>query len=97
MTIAASPGNAEFSRFTTFRIEGTTVKERQEVMVMPGDAAAFARQLVGLEVDILLVNRLAPEAELALVEAGVSVFSGVTIPADNAVAAYLAGDLAPKR
>lgn len=93
MVIAAGPGSAEFSRFVTFRIESGTVKERQEVPVMPGDAGAFVRQLVGLEVDILLVNRLAPELERAMAEGGVSVLSGIALPADNAVAAYLAGEL----
>lgn len=95
--IAAGPGSAEFSRFATFRIEGGTVKERQEVMVMPGGAEAFVRQLVGLEVDILLVNKLSPELESALAEGGVATLSGVAIPADNAVAAYLAGELPPRR
>lgn len=97
MVIAAGPGSVEFSRFVTFRIENGTVKERQEVLVMPGGADAFARQLVGLEVDILLVNRLSPEAESALAEGGVPVLSGVTASADNAVAAYLAGELLPGR
>ena len=95
MIIAAAAGGREFGRFVTFRIESGRVKERQEVLVMPGDAHAFARQLVGLEVDILLVNRLPAALETALTEAGVSVLSGVRLPADNAVAAYLAGDLFP--
>ena len=95
MVIAAGPGSAEFSRFVMFRIENGTVKERQEVMVMPGGPDALVRQLVGLEVDMLLVNRLAPELAAALTEGGVSVLTGVTISADNAVASYLAGELMP--
>ena len=93
MVIAAGPGSAEFSRFVTFRIENGTVKERQEVMVMPGGPEALVRQLVGLEVDMLLVNRLAPEVAAALSEGGVAMFTGVTMSADNAVSAYLAGEL----
>ena len=45
MIIAAAAGGREFGRFVTFRIEGGSVKERQEVIVMPGGAAALAAGL----------------------------------------------------
>ncbi len=93
MIIAAAAGGREFGRFVTFRIESGSVKERQEVLVMPGGAAALARQLVGLEVDILIASRLHPEVELALAAAGVALVTGVELPPDAAAAAYLAGDL----
>ena len=93
MIIAAAAGGREFGRFVTFRIEGGTVKERQEVLVMPGGAAALARQLVGLEVDILLAARIHPELEAALADAGVPLLTGVEMSPDAAAAAYIAGDL----
>lgn len=93
MIIAAAAGGREFGRFVTFRIESGSVKERQEVFVMPGGAAALARQLVGLEVDILIASRLHPEVELALADAGVALVTGVELAPDAAAAAYLAGDL----
>lgn len=93
MVIAAAMGGREFGRFATFRIEAGSVKERQEVFVMPGGAAALARQLVGLEVDILLVSQVHPEVELALAEAGVALVTGVELAPDAAAAAYIAGDL----
>ena len=93
MIIAAAAGGREFGRFVTFRIEGGSVKERQEVIVMPGGAAALARQLVGLEVDILLASRIHPEVERALSESGVTLLSGIELAPDAAVAAYMAGDL----
>lgn len=93
MIIAAAIGGMEFGRFATFRIESGCVKERQEVLVMPGGAPALARQLVGLEVDVMIFSRVHPEVELALADAGVALISGIDIPADAAVAAYLNGDL----
>lgn len=93
MIIAAAAGGREFGRFVTFRIESGSVKERQEVLVMPGGAAALARQLIGLEVDVLLASCIHPEVELALADAGVALVAGVELAPDAAVAAYLAGDL----
>lgn len=93
MIIAAAVGGREFGRFVTFRIEAGSVKERQEVFVMPGGAAALARQLVGLEVDVLLAHRVHPEVELALCDAGVSLVSGIELAPDAAAAAYISGDL----
>ena len=63
MIIAAAKGGREFGRFVTFRIEGGSVKERQEVIVMPGGADALARQLVGLEVDVLLASAIHPAVD----------------------------------
>jgi len=93
MIIAAAVGGREFGRFVTFRIEAGCVKERQEVFVMPGGAEALARQLVGLEVDVLLASAIHPAVELALGEAGVSLVSGIELAPDAAAAAYISGDL----
>ena len=93
MIIAAAKGGREFGRFVTFRIEGGRVKERQEVIVMPGGADALARQLVGLEVDVLLASAAHPAVELALADAGVALVSGIELAPDAAAAAYIAGDL----
>ena len=93
MIIAAAIGGMEFGRFATFRIESGCVKERQEVIVMPGGASALASQLVGLEVDVMIFSRVHPEVELALADAGVALISGIDIAPDAAVAAYLNGDL----
>lgn len=93
MIIAAAIGGIEFGRFATFRVESGCVKERQEVLVMPGGAPALAKQLVGLEVDVMIFSRVHPEVELALADAGVALISGIDISPDAAVAAYLNGDL----
>ena len=93
MIIAAAIGGMEFGRFATFRVESGCVKERQEVLVMPGGAPALAKQLVGLEVDVMIFSRVHPEIELALADAGVALISGIDISPDAAVAAYLNGDL----
>ena len=93
MIVAVAIGGEDFGRFATFRIEGGCVKERQEVVVMPGGAAALARQLVGLEVDVMLFARVHPAVEAALADSGVALVAGVTLSPDAAVAAYLTGDL----
>ena len=93
MIIAAAAGGREFGRFVTFRIESGSVKERQEVIVMPGGAEALARQLIGLEVDVLLASRVHPDLELALADAGVALVSGIDLAPDAAAAAYISGDL----
>ena len=93
MIIAAGTAGAEFSAFVTFRIEAGTVKERQETRVISGGASRVARQLAGLEVDVLLISRAHPELAAALEAEGVSLVSGVELAPDAAVAAYLAGEL----
>lgn len=93
MIIAAAAGGRDFGRFVTFRIESGSVKERQEVLVMPGGAEALARQLVGLEVDVLLTFRVHPEVEAALEVHGVALVTGVELAPDAAAAAYISGDL----
>ena len=92
MIIAAACGGREFSRFVTFRIESGSVKERQEVLVMPGGPAALVRQLVGLEVDLLLLNDVHPDLEAALADGGIAILIGsADLPPDAAVSAYLSG------
>ena len=93
MIIAAAAGGSEFGRFVTFRIESGSVKERQEVFVMPGGADALARQLVGLEVDVILTANVHPQVRAALEDAGVTLVTGVELAPDAAAAAYIAGEL----
>ena len=93
MVIAATHGGADFSRFVTFRIERGCVKERQEVLVMPGGVDPLVRQLIGLEVDMLIAAALHPELRLALEESGVGAIENIRFEPDQAVAAYLAGEL----
>ena len=93
MVIAAARGGADFSHFVTFRIERGCVKERQEVPVMPGGAEPLVRQLIGLEVDMLIAAALYPEVRLALEESGVGAIENIRFEPDQAVAAYLAGEL----
>ena len=93
MVIAAVHGGADFARFVTFRIERGCVKERQEVLVMPGGVEPLVRQLIGLEVDMLIATALHPELRIALDESGVGAIENVGFEPDQAVAAYLAGEL----
>ena len=93
MVIAATHGGADFSRFVTFRIERGCVKERQEVLVMPGGVEPLVRQLIGLEVDMLIAAALHPALRSALEESGVGMIENIRFEPDRAVAAYLAGEL----
>ena len=64
-----------------------------DVLVMPGGREPLVRQLIGLEVDMLIAAALHPEVRRALEESGVGAIENIGFEPDQAVAAYLAGEL----
>lgn len=94
MVIAvASEWGENFSCYAFFRVENGKMKEREIIPVPDGGADALARQLIGLEADILIAPKLSVEAEKVLLESGVNVISGIVGKADAVAAAYLDGTL----
>ncbi len=91
MTIAVATD--DFKRFVYFRIDNGSMREREEVTVAPGGPSAVARQFVGLEIDLLIADRLPEEMKHELFDAGVKLILGVSGRADATVAAYLDGSL----
>ena len=94
MVIAVSTEWGEnFDRFVYYRIESGNVREREEVRVAPGGAKEFARQLNGLEADLLISCKVPQALCDALEEAGVILIQGKTGRADSILKSYLAGEM----
>ena len=84
----------DFERFAYYRVENGKLKEREEAPVAPGGAEGLAKQLVGLEVDLLLGCQLSGELCQALDEAGVLVIGNLPPErADVTLTGYLDGSL----
>ena len=80
-------------RFKVYEIEENEVKLATTVNTNGTGHGALAQVLQGLEVDVLLCGGIGGGAIRALQEAGITLYAGVTGPADDAVKAYLAGSL----
>ena len=80
-------------QFKLYDVEdGKTVAE--QVMGTNGQGhGALAGFLTGAGVDVLICGGIGGGAQNALAGAGIQLFGGVTGPADEAVRAYLAGEL----
>ena len=89
----ATESGIDFNKFVYFRIEGNKVKEREEVKVAPGGAEELIKQLIGLEIDLLISNILSPELSDAFDEHGIHVISNISGRTDTIMAAYLNGTL----
>lgn len=94
MVIAVS-GALEKSpeQFVCFKVENNSVREREAVFTAPGGKAALIRQLIGLEIDLLIAGNINSELEMELFEAGISVIKGISGSADAILKEYLNGTL----
>ena len=94
MIIAVSTEwNDNSGRFAYYRIEHGQMKERQEALPPDDKASSFAKQLCGLEVDLLIASQVTCELEQALSDEGVFLVKTAPGRADAVLAAYLSGDL----
>ncbi|MBR7104561.1 MAG: hypothetical protein IKC65_06435 [Lentisphaeria bacterium] len=94
MNIAVSTQWSDNSgRFAYYRIENGQMKERQEAVPPDSDPRSLARQLCGLEIDLLIASEVTPELESALSDEGVYLVKTRPGRADAVLAAYLSGDL----
>lgn len=85
--------NDDSGRFAYYVIENGQVKQREEALPPPGGIEAFARQLCGLEVDLLISLKL-PESQVqVLQEHGVCTVFAPPGNADALLKAYLEGSL----
>lgn len=92
IAVASEFGN-DFDRFVYFQIEHGEVKAREVARVAPGGTPALVRQLIGLEVDLLIAGRVAPALARELEESGVMLIRDIAGRADSVMAAYLRGEL----
>ena len=94
MIIAVSTEwNDNSGRFAYYRIENGQMKERQEACPPDDKPESLARQLCGLQVDLLIASAVSEELEIALSDEGVFLVKTKPGRADAVLAAYLAGDL----
>ena len=83
MTIAVSTAaHGELERFICCKVEKDELRERETVFAAPGGREAVVRQLIGLEVDLLIAGLLPPSLEEMIGDAGISVISGIRQVAD---------------
>ena len=83
----------DLAAFVYFRIERERILEREKVNTPPGGKDALIKQLLGLNIDLLISGKIPPELETGLNEAGISVISGINDNCDAVIKAYMDGTL----
>lgn len=81
-------------QFKVYEIENGSVTASQVVDTNGSGHGALAGVLSGLGIDVLICGGIGGGAQAALAAAGIRLFGGVTGDADDAVEAFLAGELA---
>lgn len=84
-------GHTEF--FKVYDVEDGVVKESQVVSTNGSGHGALAGFLNGAHAEVLICGGIGMGAQVALAEAGIKLYGGVSGSADEAVAAFLAGTL----
>lgn len=100
MKIAVTYENGEIfqhfghtAQFKVYEVEDGAVKGAQIVDTNGSGHGALAGFLRACQVDVLLCGGIGGGAQMALAEAGIKLYGGVSGSADEAVAALLAGKL----
>ena len=94
MIIAVSTEwNDNSGRFAYYRIEHGQLKERQEACPPDSTPESLAKQLCGLQVDLLIASNVTDAMAQALSDEGVFLVKTAPGRADAVLSAYLAGDL----
>ena len=101
MKIAVTYENGEIfqhfghtEQFKVYDIEEGKVIASEVVSTNGSGHGALAGVLASLNADVLICGGIGGGAQVALAEAGIKLFGGVSGDADKAVEAYLAGNLA---
>ncbi|MBP3310986.1 MAG: NifB/NifX family molybdenum-iron cluster-binding protein [Butyricicoccus sp.] len=81
-------------QFKVYDVENGTVVKSEVIGTNGSGHGALATLLDAQGVDVLICGGIGGGAQMALKEAGIELFGGVSGSADDAVAAYLAGALA---
>ena len=81
-------------QFKIYEVENNTVISSQVVDTNGSGHGALADFLSGLQADVLICGGIGAGAQAALASAGIRLFGGVSGDADDAVEAFLAGELA---
>ena len=101
MRIAVTYENGEIfqhfghtEQFKVYDIEEGKVIASEVVSTNGSGHGALAGVLASLNADVLICGGIGGGAQVALAEAGIKLFGGVSGDADKAIEAYLAGNLA---
>lgn len=81
------------SKFVWFHVERERILEREVINAAPGGSDSLIRQLIGLNVDLLISGKLPQKLVMALHEAGIALISGINDDSDRTLKAYLDGTL----
>ena len=81
-------------QFKFYDVEGKEIVEEQVADTMGSGHGALAGFLAENGVDLLICGGIGGGAQVALAEAGIKLYGGVTGSADDAVMAFLTGNLA---
>ena len=81
-------------QFKLYTVDRDAVCSAQVLDTQGQGHGALAGFLSALHVDVLICGGIGPGAQMALAQAGIRLFSGVTGSADQAVASLIAGTLA---
>lgn len=79
--------------FKVYEVENGAIASSKVVSTNGNGHGALAGVLNELQVDVLICGGIGGGAQMALAQAGIQLFGGVSGSADEAVAAYLAGEL----
>lgn len=94
MVIAVgNSSGGKISKFFFFRINDSRVMEREEINAVQTSLNDFCRQLISLEIDLLICDSLSKEWEQGIFESGINLIKGISGEADKILSAYLNGDL----
>ncbi|MCF0146236.1 MAG: dinitrogenase iron-molybdenum cofactor biosynthesis protein [Eubacterium sp.] len=100
MRIAVTYDNGEIFQhfghtesFKVYDVEDNKIVAEQVVDTNGQGHGALAGFLFGGKVDVLICGGIGRGAQIALAEAGIKLYGGVSGNADEAVAAFLAGNL----
>lgn len=80
-------------QFKVYEIADGAVTDAQVISTNGSGHGALAGMLSDLKVEVLICGGIGAGAQMALSEAGIQLYGGVTGSADEAVKAYLAGNL----
>ncbi|WP_091129456.1 NifB/NifX family molybdenum-iron cluster-binding protein [Oscillibacter sp. PC13] len=101
MKIAVTYSNGEIfqhfghtEQFKVYAVEGDKIFSAEVIDTNGSGHGALAGLLSQLDVDVLICGGIGGGAQMALAQAGIALYGGVTGDADKAVESFVAGNLA---
>ena len=101
MKIAVTYSNGEIfqhfghtEQFKVYTVEGNKILSAEVIDTNGSGHGALASLLSQLDADVLICGGIGGGAQMALAQAGIQLYGGVTGDADKAVESFVAGNLA---